>query len=50
MVYGTIRVSGNFLDHPIFSIDQDPAAAMTHPTVAFDNLIKPVGFHLFFNI
>ena len=50
MVYGAIRISGNFFDDAILDIDQDPAAAMAHPAVAFDNRIIPVGFDFFFYI
>jgi hypothetical protein len=50
VINGTIRITGDLGNFTVLGIDQNSAAAMTHSTVAFDNLIKPVGFHLFFNI
>jgi hypothetical protein len=50
MVYRAVRISGNFFDHPILGIYQDPAAAMTHPTMAFDNPVKSVSLYFLFDV
>ncbi len=46
MVYGAVRITGNFDRLAVFDIDQHPTAAMAHPAVTFDNGIISVNFHL----
>jgi len=50
MVDRTGRIAGDFGHFPVFSVDQNPATAMAHAAVAFDNGIVTVNFHFAFSI
>jgi hypothetical protein len=50
MIDGAFRISGYFGHFTVAGKDQNAAAAMTHSTMAFDDPVKTIGFHLFFNI
>jgi hypothetical protein len=41
-----IRITCNFRDFSIFDINDDPATAVAHATVALDHRIVAVHFHL----
>jgi hypothetical protein len=45
-----IRITGNLGHFAFLGIGQNPATAVAHAAMAFDNPIKAVSLHLFFNI
>jgi hypothetical protein len=45
MIDRTIRVPGNFGHFAVFEVNQDAAATMTHPAMAFDHGVISVDFH-----
>jgi hypothetical protein len=45
MIDGTIPVPGNLGHLAALEVDQDPAATMAHPTMAFDHGVISVNFH-----
>jgi hypothetical protein len=46
MVYGTVGITVNLCHFAVFDIDQNTAAAVTHPAMAFNHRIILVNFHL----
>jgi hypothetical protein len=50
VINGAIRITGNFGNFTVFGIDQNPAAAMAHSAMAFNNPVKPVGLYFLFDV
>ncbi len=46
----TVRIPGNFGCLAVLCVNQNTAAAMAHPAVAFNHGIITVNFHFFLNI
>ena len=47
MVDGAVRVSSDLNGLAILNLNENPAASVAHPAVAFDDGIVAVDFHLF---
>ena len=50
VINGSIRITCNLGNFTVFGIDQNPAAAVTHPAMAFNNPVKPVDLYFLFNV